>query len=201
MKPAFCTFKAWAMRLPVKGWHPEEQGMRDAEKKRLQYQVIPNSCRVELRNNAVRLAEQQLEAYQKSIKRMMSKAYRKELRKEELLREQLRLLYEKAECVKKERGECVEYLRLSDEMNSCRDELIEARAQTREAENLATSLCEQGRLVSRQRMILYLQGIEEIVVHKVILDLPRIFEEETPRVYLSEPDTDLENWILKGVMA
>lgn len=201
MKPAFCTFKACVMRLQLKGSHPKEQGMHDAEKKRLQYQVIPNSCLVELRNNATRMEAQKLEAYQKAVKRMLSNAYRKELRKEELLREQLRLLYEKAECVKKEHGQCVEYLRLRDEMNSCRDELIKVRAQTREAENLATSLCEQGRLLSRQRMILYLQGIEEIVVHKVILDLPRIFEEETPRVYLSEPDTDLENWILKGVMA
>ena len=86
-------------------------------------------------------------------------------------------------------------------MNRCRVELIKIRAQTREAENLATSLCEQGRLLSRQRMILYLQGIEKVIVYKLILDLPRIFEEETPRVYLSEPDTDLENWILKGVMA
>lgn len=199
MKPAFCTFKACVMRLQLKGSHPEQQGMRDAEK--LQYQVIPNSCRVELQNNATRMEAQKLEAYQKAVKRMLSNAYRKELRKEELLREQLRLLYEKAECVKKEYGECVEYLRLSDEMNDCRDELIEARAKTREAENLATSLCEQGRLVSRQRMILYLQGIEEIVVHKVILDLPRIFEEETPHVYLTEPDTELDSWILKGVMA
>ena len=174
MKPAFCTLRAWAMRLQLKGSHPEQQGMHDAEKKRLQYKVIPNSCLVELRNNATRMEAQKLEAYQKAVKRMLSNAYRKELRKEELLREQL---------------------------NSCRNELIKIRAQTREAENLATSLCEQGRLLSRQRMILYLQGIEEIVVHKVILDLPRIFEEETPRVYLSEPDTDLENWILKGVMA
>ena len=201
MKHAFCTCKAWVMRLQLKGSHPEQQGMHDAEKKRLQYKVIPNSCLVELRNNATRMEAQKLEAYQKAVKRMLSNAYRKELRKEELLREQLRLLYEKAEYVKKERGECVEYIRLRDEMNSCRDELIKIRAQTREAENLATSLCEQGRLLSRQRMILYLQGIEKVIVYKLILDLPRIFEEETPRVYLSEPDTDLENWILKGVMA
>lgn len=201
MKPAFCTLRAWAMRLQLKGSHPEQQGMHDAEKKCLQYKVIPNSCLVELRNNATRMEAQKLEAYQKAVKRMLSNAYRKELRKEELLREQLRLLYEKAECVKKEHGECVEYLRLRDEMNSCRGELIKVRAQTREAENLATSLCEQGRLLSRQRMILYLQGIEKVIVYKLILDLPRIFEEETPRVYLSEPDTDLENWILKGVMA
>ena len=200
MKPAFCTLRAWAMRLQLKGSHPEQQGMHDAEKKRLQYKVIPNSCLVELRNNATRMEAQKLEAYQKAVKRMLSNAYRKELRKEELLREQLRLLYEKADGVKKEYGECVEYLRLRDEMNSCRDELIKVRAQTREAENLATSLCEQGRLLSRQHMILYLQGIEKVIVHNVILDLPRIFEEETPRVYLSEPDTDLD-WILKGVMA
>ena len=201
MKHAFCTLRAWAMRLQLKGSHPEQQGMHDAKKKRLQYKVVPNSCLVELRNNAVRLAEQQLEAYQKAIKRMMSKAYRKELREEELLRQQLRLLYEKAESVKKERGECVEFYRLNDDMDACRGKLVSVHAQVREAENLATSLCEQGRLVCRQRMILYLQGVEAFIVHKVILDLPRIIEEETPAVRLSEPDAELDRWMLKGVMA